>query len=57
MAIKEDEVPVFWACGVTANMAIQNAHLDFVLTQEPNHVFISDIREEDVGFLNTPAVA
>ena len=48
---------VFWACGVTANMAIQNANLDFVLTQEPNHVFISDVREEDVGFLNTPTIA
>jgi hypothetical protein len=36
-------------------MAIQNANLDFVLTQEPNHVFISDIREEDAGFLNLPA--
>ncbi len=57
VTIKPDEVPVFWACGVTANMAIQNANLDFVLTQEPNHVFISDIREEDAGFLNLPAIA
>ena len=57
VTIKADEVPVFWACGVTANMAIQNAQLDFVLTQEPNHVFISDIREEDAGFLNMPATA
>jgi len=57
VTINKDEVPVFWACGVTANMAIQNANLDFVLTQEPNHVFISDVREEDVGFLNTPAIA
>ena len=57
VTIKPDEVAVFWACGVTANMAIQNAQLDFVLTQEPNHVFISDIREEDAGFLNLPAIS
>jgi uncharacterized protein YcsI (UPF0317 family) len=57
VTIRPDEVPVFWACGVTANMAIQNANLDFVLTQEPNHVFISDIREEDAGFLNMPVIA
>ena len=57
VTVHADEVPVFWACGVTANMAIQNANLDFVLTQEPNHVFISDIHEDNVAFLNTPAVA
>jgi uncharacterized protein YcsI (UPF0317 family) len=55
VTIKADEVPVFWSCGVTATIAIQNARLDYVLTQEPNHVFISDVREEDAGFLNLPA--
>ena len=57
VTIKRDEVPAFWSCGVTATLAIQHANLDFVLTQEPNHVFISDIREEDVAFLNLPPVA
>lgn len=57
VTIRPDEVPVFWACGVTANMAIRNANLDFVLTQEPDHVFISDISEEGAGFLNMPAIA
>ena len=54
VTIKPDEVPVFWSCGVTATIAIQNAKLDYVLTQEPNHVFITDVREEDAGFLNLP---
>ncbi|MCC7485660.1 MAG: putative hydro-lyase [Burkholderiales bacterium] len=57
VTIGPDEIPVFWACGVTASMAIRTASLDFALTQEPNHVFISDVREEDAGFLNLPAIA
>ena len=56
MTIKSDEVPVFWSCGVTATLAIERAKLDYVLTQEPNHVFITDVREEDAQFLNLPAV-
>ena len=56
VTIKPGEVPVFWACGVTANLVMQNAKLDYLLTQEPGHVFISDIREEDAGFINTPTV-
>jgi uncharacterized protein YcsI (UPF0317 family) len=54
VTIKPGEVPVFWPCGVTATLAIQNAKLDYVLTQEPNHVFIGDLREEDTAFLNLP---
>jgi uncharacterized protein YcsI (UPF0317 family) len=54
VTIRDDEVPVFWSCGVTATLAIRNAELDYTLTQEPNHVFISDVCEEDTGFLNLP---
>ena len=57
VTIKPDEVPVFWSCGVTATIAIQNAKLDYVLTQEPNHVFITDVREEEAGFLNLPRLS
>jgi uncharacterized protein YcsI (UPF0317 family) len=56
VTIKPDEVPVFWSCGVTATLAIENAKLDYVLTQEPNHVFITDIAEEDASSLNLTTI-
>ena len=56
VTIKPGEVPVFWSCGVTATLAIENAKLDYVLTNEPNHVFIADVREEDAEGLNLPVI-
>lgn len=41
--IKEDEIPVFWACGVTPQNVIMKAKLPFVITHAPGHMFISDI--------------
>jgi uncharacterized protein YcsI (UPF0317 family) len=54
VTIKKDEVPVFWACGVTAFVAAQNAKIDFMLTHNPGYVFISDVREENLVYVNTP---
>lgn len=41
--IKEGEIPVFWACGVTPQNVIMKAKLPFVITHAPGHMFISDI--------------
>jgi uncharacterized protein YcsI (UPF0317 family) len=54
VTIREDEVPVFWACGNTSLVAAQNAKIEFMLTHDPGLVFIGDIREEDAAYLNTP---
>jgi uncharacterized protein YcsI (UPF0317 family) len=45
VTIKPDEVPVFWACGVTPAEAILRAKLDIAITHEPGHMFITDLRE------------
>ncbi len=47
--IKEGEVPVFWACGVTPQVAIGNAKPSTCITHAPGHMLISDIRGADVG--------
>jgi uncharacterized protein YcsI (UPF0317 family) len=38
-----DEIPVFWACGVTGLNAIRKARLDIAITHTPGHMFISDL--------------
>jgi uncharacterized protein YcsI (UPF0317 family) len=41
--LHEDEVPVFWACGVTALDAVANARLPLAITHAPAHMLITDI--------------
>lgn len=47
--IKKGEVPVFWACGVTPQVAIQNAKPSICITHAPGHMLITDIRGADAG--------
>lgn len=44
--IADDEVPVFWGCGVTPqNVAVQ-AKPAFMITHEPGHMFITNINNK-----------
>ncbi len=45
VTIHPDEVPVFWACGVTPMEAIARAQPAFAITHEPGHMFITDVRD------------
>ncbi|MEM0936552.1 MAG: putative hydro-lyase [Pseudomonadota bacterium] len=40
------QVPVFWACGVTPQVAIEAAKLPLCITHRPGHMLISDIPED-----------
>jgi uncharacterized protein YcsI (UPF0317 family) len=40
---REGEVPVFWACGVTPQNAIQEAGIPIVLTHTPGRMLITDL--------------
>ncbi|HIL88613.1 MAG TPA: DUF1445 domain-containing protein, partial [Deltaproteobacteria bacterium] len=42
------EIPVFWACGVTSALAATSAALPLVITHAPGHMFISDLRDEEM---------
>ncbi len=44
VTVRPDEVPVFWACGVTPTEAILRAKPDLAVTHEPGHMFITDLR-------------
>ena len=40
------QVPVFWACGVTPQLAIANAKPPIAVTHAPGHMFVADITSE-----------
>ena len=49
--IKEDEVPVFWACGVTPQVVAMTSKPPLMLTHSPGHMFITDLRDADLAVL------
>ena len=46
VSMKSGQVPVFWACGVTPQVAIANARPPLAITHAPGHMFITDITSE-----------
>jgi len=43
VAVLPDELPVFWACGVTPQAAIVQARPDFCITHAPGAMLITDL--------------
>ncbi len=41
--IQAHETPVFWACGVTPQVAAVNAKLELLITHAPGHMFVTDL--------------
>ncbi|MEM6308277.1 MAG: putative hydro-lyase [Pseudomonadota bacterium] len=44
--IHPDEIPVFWACGVTPQNVLQAAKLPICITHAPGHMLITDVAED-----------
>lgn len=42
VTVKSDELPVFWACGVTPQVAIQNAAPPICITHSPGCMLVTD---------------
>jgi uncharacterized protein YcsI (UPF0317 family) len=40
------DVPVFWACGVTPQAALEHARIPFAITHAPGHMFITDVPDQ-----------
>ncbi len=47
--IREGEVPVFWACGVTPQAAAMASRPPLMITHAPGHMFVTDVRDEDLA--------
>ncbi|MGL5114397.1 MAG: putative hydro-lyase [Beijerinckiaceae bacterium] len=41
--VEDDEIPVFWACGVTPQAVIQAARIPFAITHYPGRMLVTDI--------------
>lgn len=49
--IAPNEVPVFWACGVTAQTAMQHAAPPIAIGHRPGHMLITDIANSELSVL------
>lgn len=47
--IHANELPVFWACGVTPQSVIMSARPPLVITHSPGCMFVSDGRDEELA--------
>jgi len=43
VTIKENEIPVFWACGVTPQLALEQTKPPFCITHSPGKMLVTDI--------------
>jgi uncharacterized protein YcsI (UPF0317 family) len=44
VAVHDDEVPVFWACGVTPQWVAQRSRLPLCITHAPGKMFVTDLK-------------
>lgn len=51
VTIKDGEIPVFWACGITPQLVALESKVDFMITHKPGHMFITDLRDAEVAVL------
>jgi uncharacterized protein YcsI (UPF0317 family) len=49
--VEADEIPVFWACGVTPQSVIAAAKIPFAITHAPGLMLITDLQNRDLAVL------
>ena len=53
--IKPGDIPVFWACGVTSQTALEAARLPFAITHAPGCMLVTDLPEPHWPYLEDQA--
>jgi uncharacterized protein YcsI (UPF0317 family) len=51
-SLRDDELPVFWACGATAQAALEQAGLPIAITHSRAHMVVTDLKSE--AFARSP---
>lgn len=46
--VRPGEVPLFWACGVTPQAALEVARPPVAVTHKPGHMFVTDLRDYEL---------
>jgi uncharacterized protein YcsI (UPF0317 family) len=49
--VADDELPVFWACGLTPQLAVANARPPLCITHAPSCMLITDLRNSSLAVL------
>jgi uncharacterized protein YcsI (UPF0317 family) len=49
--VRADELPVFWACGITPQAVIVAAKLPFAITHTPGRTLVTDIKNKQMAVL------
>ncbi len=45
--IKDDEIPLFWPCGVTPQNVLSDIKIPFAITHSPGYMFVTDKKDSD----------
>lgn len=51
VTIKPNEIPVFWACGVTPQLALERSKPPFCITHSPGKMLVTDIANSTLAVL------
>ena len=51
VAIHDDEIPLFWACGVTPQVALEQAKPPFCITHSPGMMLVTDLPNSRLAIL------
>lgn len=51
VTIADDEIPVFWACGVTPQAVIAAAKVPFAITHAPGLMLVTDLKNKQLAVL------
>ena len=51
VGIREDEVPMFWACGVTPQAVAAASNPPLMITHAPGYMFVTDLKDEELAVL------
>ncbi len=49
--VRDDELPVFWACGVTPQSVIAAVRPEFSITHAPGHMLVTDLKNSRLAIL------
>ena len=49
--VREGELPVFWACGITPQVAVAEAKPPICITHKPAHMLVTDVKNASLALL------
>jgi uncharacterized protein YcsI (UPF0317 family) len=49
--VEPGEIPLFWACGVTPQLALAAARLPLAITHSPGCMLVTDLRNSQLAAL------